>query len=96
MLTAVKDILRKDLHQNPYEELFERKSTPREQEMTKKLNRLLSLALPLINAGKEPDIEALAKEAGVDTGTTPDLLARTMGRMDKLRKQADKQGKKKR
>ena len=95
MLTAVKDILKKDLHLNPYEELFERKSTPGEQEMMKKLNRLLSLAIPVINAGKEPDIDALAKETGLDTETARDLLAHTMGRIDKLRKQADKQGKKK-
>jgi hypothetical protein len=96
MPTAVKDILKKDLHLNPYEELFERKSTPGEQEMTKKLNRLLSLAIPLVNAGKEPDIEALAKEAGVDTETARDLLTHTMGRVDKLRNQADNKGKKKR
>lgn len=95
MLTAVKDILKKDLHLNPYEKLFERKSTPGEQEMMKKLNQLLSLAIPQINAGKEPDIEALAKEAGVDTETARDLLAHTVGRIDKLRNQADNKGRKK-
>ncbi|MDP4129697.1 MAG: hypothetical protein Q8939_06010 [Bacteroidota bacterium] len=95
MLTAVKSILKKDLHLNPYEKLFERKSTPGEQEMTKKLNRLLSLAIPLINAGKEPDIDALAKEAGVDMETARDVLAHTMSRIGKLRNQLDKKGKKK-
>jgi hypothetical protein len=96
MLTAIKSILKKDLHLNPYEKLFERKSTPGEQEMTKKLNRLLSLAIPLINAGKEPGIDALAKEAGVDTETARELLAHTMGRIGKLRDRADNKGKKKR
>jgi hypothetical protein len=74
---------------------YEIQSTPGEREMMKKLNRLLSLALPVINAGKEPDIESLAKEAGVNAETARDLLTHTMSRIDKLRNQADKQGKKK-
>jgi hypothetical protein len=96
MLRTTKSILKKDLHLNPYEGLFERRSTPGEKEMIEKLNRLLSLALPLINAGKEPDIESLAKEAGVDVETARDLLTHSMDRIKKLRNEAGKTGKKKR
>jgi hypothetical protein len=96
MLRTTKSILKKDLHLNPYEGLFERRSTPGEKEMIEKLNRLLSLALPLINAGKEPDIESLAKEAGVDVETARDLLTHSMDRVNKLWREADKTGKKKR
>jgi hypothetical protein len=96
MLSTTKSILKKDLHLNPYEELFERRSTPGEKEMIEKLNRLLSLALPVINAGKEPDIESLAKEAGVDVETARDLLTHSMDRIKKLQNEAGKPGNKKR
>jgi hypothetical protein len=96
MLRTTKSILKEDLHLNPYEELFERRSTPGEKEMIEKLNRLLSLALPVINAGKEPDIESLAKEAGVDVETARDLLTHSMDRIKKLQNEAGKPGNKKR
>jgi len=94
MLLAIKDILGKEMRLNPYEELFERKSTPKEKDTMDKLNKLLSLALPFINANQEPDVEALAKEAGVDTETARELLSHSIGRINKLRNQADKKAKK--
>ncbi len=94
MLTAIKDILGKELQLDPYEKLFQPKSTASESDMMDKLNHLLQLALPYINSGKAPDIEALAKEAGVDPETARDLLSKSMGRINKLRDRIDKKGKK--
>ncbi len=50
-----------------------------------RLNKLLSLTLPYINSGQEPDLEMLAKEAGVDIDTAGDLLAHSMGRINSLK-----------
>ena len=94
MLTAIKDILGKEQHLDPYEKLFQPKSTASENDMMDKLNHLLQLALPYINSGKAPDIEALAKEAGVDPETARDLLSKSMGRINTLRDRIDKKGKK--
>jgi hypothetical protein len=55
------------LQLNPYEDLFNIKSTPEEQVNLDRLNNLLSLALPFINAGQEPDIAALAKRSRCGT-----------------------------
>jgi hypothetical protein len=74
--------------------LFENKSSPAEQAAMDNLNRLLSLALPFINAGQEPDIPALAKEAGVDEETAREILSHTIGRIKTLQGKADKKRKK--
>ncbi len=94
MLTAVKEIFRKELQLDPYEKLFQRKSESSENDMMAKLNHLLQLALPYINSGKAPDIEALAKEAGVNPETARDLLSKSMGRINTLRDRIAKKGKK--
>jgi hypothetical protein len=92
MLKAVKDILRKDEILDPYEKFFEKKTSPEHQETMEKLNRLLSLAMPFINSGQQPDVEKLAKEAGVDPETARDLLSKSMGRINELRNRVDKKG----
>lgn len=94
MLINIKHILGKELRLNPYEDLFENKSSPAEQAAMDNLNRLLSLALPFINAGQEPDIPALAKEAGVDEETAREILSHTIGRIKTLQGKADKKRKK--
>lgn len=92
MLIAIKNILGKNLKLNPYEKLFEHRSTPVENDQMIKLNHLLKLALPHINAGREPNVEALAKEAGVDIKTARDLLKKSIGRIKTLRNRLDKKG----
>jgi hypothetical protein len=93
MVVTINKILGKKLHLNPFEERFTQKSTPSEKDSMDKLNRLLSLALPFINAGQSPDVEALAKEAGVDTETARDLLSQSLERINTLRARSDKKGK---
>jgi hypothetical protein len=86
MLTVIKKLLKKNLELNPYSRLFETKTSSENDVLMEKLNKLLSLALPYINAGKEPDIEAMAKETGVDPEIARDLLQKSMDRIKKLRK----------
>ena len=68
---------------NP-EKDFRKKSTKMEEDNLEKLNRLLTLALPFINAGQTPDVEALAKQAGVDIETAHELLNHSIERINKL------------
>ena len=94
MLIATKNILGKEVILDPYEKLYQQKSTTSENELMDKLNHLLQLALPYVNSGKEPDIEALAKEAGVDLETAREILGKSMGRINTLRDRIDKKVKK--
>ena len=94
MLLTIRDILGKEQYLNPYEKLFEVKSSIVEKHTLDKLNRLLSLALPFINSGRELDVDALAKEAGVDAETSRDLLSHSLGRIKSLRDKMDLKGKK--
>ncbi len=93
MIICIKDMLGKELQLNPYEELFNIKSTPQEQANMDRLNHLLSLALPYINAGQKPDVIALAKEAGVDEEIAGDVLDQMVGRIRTLQDKAGKGGK---
>lgn len=95
MIICVRDILGKDLHLNPYEDLFNIRSTPGEQADVDRLNHLLSLALPYINTGQDPDVAALAREAGVEEETARDVLAQMTGRITMLREK-DGKGRKER
>jgi hypothetical protein len=93
MLTCIKTILGKDLQLNPYEEYFTVKPNPSEQDSLNKLNRLLSLALPFINSGQEPDVQALAIEVGVDEETARDLLSNSIKKIKTIQKKGDKKRK---
>jgi len=93
MTICIKEILGKELQLNPYERLFERKPMPSEKENLSRLNRFLSLALPFINDGQEPDVAALAQEAGVDEDTAREILGQMIGRIGKLQEDAGKKGK---
>ena len=66
MLNVIKDLLKKDVDINPYRELFAEAIEEEDDEETYRLNKFLAMALPALNAGKEPNINALAKKAGVD------------------------------
>ena len=84
MVTTASDILRKKINLLPYEHLFDKESTPAQKETIDKLNDLLKLALPEINAGLQPDIKALAKKAGVDPQVAEDVIRHTMKRLNKM------------
>ena len=85
MLISIKHILGKEVRLNSYEDVFKIETGPQVQDKTDKLNRLLGLALPVINAGQELDFRALAKEAGVDEETARELLQHTLKSINKLK-----------
>jgi hypothetical protein len=51
-----------------------------------KINGFLALALPYINAGQQPDIAALAKEAGIDPGLVTEIHQTAMRRIIEMSK----------
>ena len=86
MLATAKTILRKDPVLNEYDGLFHIESSPEEKEEIAKLNAFMQLILPDINAGRKPDIESMAKKAGVDVKTARDMVRQVtekFGDMDK-------------
>jgi len=62
MLTTAGQILKKKISVNPYSSLFSIKSSPEEEEEIKIMNKIAGEIIPHINAGTEPDVEALAKK----------------------------------
>jgi hypothetical protein len=54
--------------------------------MIAKLNQFMALALPYINSGKEPDVDALAIKAGIDPETARDLFMSAMNKIRDMRK----------
>ena len=75
---------------NEYEGLFSEETSPGEKENLAKFNTLLRLVLPDINSGRKPDIEILAKKAGVDVDTAKDLIEQIIGRLNKMDSQKKK------
>jgi hypothetical protein len=51
-----------------------------------KLNKFMALALPYVNSDKEPDVDALAREAGIDPETARGLLLSAMKKIKEMRK----------
>ncbi len=82
--TAIQDIFKKVPMQNVYEDLFIEKPSPESKKEMAKLNKLLAMALPYINEGKEPDVEALAKKSGVNIEIARDLLGISIARIREL------------
>jgi hypothetical protein len=74
MVNTASEILKKKIDLIKYEKLFLKKSSPAEKENLDKLNHLISLALPDINAGREPDVKSLAEKAGLDFDAARDIL----------------------
>lgn len=74
MLTTAGNILQKEIELNEYEKLFTKKSTPTEQKEMDKLNHLVGLVLPDINAGRKPDLQALAQKTGYDIKMIEDIV----------------------
>jgi len=83
MVSTASEILKKKIDLIKYEKLFSKKSSPAEKENLDKLNLLISLALPDINAGREPDIKSLAVKAGLDLATAQEVIAQVSKNLKK-------------
>jgi len=86
MVMVIKQLLKKEVELNPYSKLFEITSSPESNAQMAKLNKLLSLAMPFINDGKEPDIETMAREIGMDPEIARELIEQTVEKFKKLQR----------
>jgi hypothetical protein len=89
MISTAADIFKKKIDLVEYEKLFSKQRTPDEKKNLDKLNVFLESVLPDLNAGREPNIEALAAKAGVDIETARDILSQIKAKfrgMDSNRK----------
>jgi hypothetical protein len=86
MLIAIEDILKRKLTFNSYEKLFTPETSPAANAEIEKLNILLQSAISSINAGETPDIEALAKKAGVAPEVAKQIVTDTVARIDAMKK----------
>jgi len=73
MFTTAANILNKKLVFDEKESLFAEETSPADQEGVDKMNALLQLLMPVINANKKPDYKALEKETGFDVETIMSL-----------------------
>ncbi len=46
----------------------------------------MNMALPDINAGRQPDIASLAQKAGIDVETAQDIIKTVLNKFDKMKK----------
>jgi hypothetical protein len=84
MLSTAGEILKKDLNENKFDKLFQKKTSPDEQKTLDGINYYMSLVVPFINDGKKPDIASLAREAGIDIKTAREITAHLIERLGKL------------
>lgn len=73
MSQLIKTMLKRESPIDPYGKLFEPELSPDQDLEMKKLNNFMSLLLPYLNDNNEPDIDALANQAGIDRETADQL-----------------------
>lgn len=74
MLITSRKILKKEIKLNDYDHLFHIDTPPKDQKVLDNLNAFMRMILPDINAGRKPDIEKLAADAGIDIETARNLV----------------------
>ncbi len=82
MLVTAKHILKKEIVLNRYDALFQIEPSEKNQRELDKVNVFMALVLPDINAGRKPDIEELAKKAGLDVETARDIIRQVSEKFD--------------
>jgi len=82
MHITAQDILKKKIQLNAYDDLFPVKISEKENEGIKKINNLLELVMPEINAGRKPDIQSMARKAGVDENTALELVRKVLRQIE--------------
>ena len=86
MIITTGKILKREIRLNEYDPLFEKEQPAADNGTIDKLNILMAMALPDINAGRKPDIRSLARKAGIDEETASDLLNQIMDKIDSMKK----------
>jgi hypothetical protein len=87
MTITAEKILKKKIILNKYNFLFDKDQPKQDNENMDKINSLLAMAMPEINAGKAPDVKLLARKAGVDEETAREVLKQVTDKLDNLKKQ---------
>jgi len=84
MLITAQDILKKKIQLNAYDDLFPVEISEKKNEDIKKINNLMELVMPEINAGRDPDIKSLSRKAGVDENTALEMVKIVMQQLKDL------------
>jgi hypothetical protein len=75
MLSALEDILKREIKINPYEKLFSNANADADESALEGHNEFFKLAIPILNERKKPNLIELAKQAGIEH----DLAKKTLG-----------------
>jgi hypothetical protein len=82
MVQLTNDLLKKEINMNPYSSLFTSEPPEEETRHTGKINTLLSGLVPIINAGKKPDLEMMSNTYDVPFETVQALYDQLRSRLD--------------
>lgn len=85
MIKVASDILGRKIDVLKYSHLFKEDIPPEKQEKLDNLNLLMQLALPDINAGKEPDYVSIAAKTGMDPETARDFLRQISEKLNNMK-----------
>ena len=87
MLVTMQEILKKKIILKEYESLFPEKETnPLSQKDLDGINGFMKLLLPYINSGTQPDLEILARQAGIEPETAHSLYQQIKNKFGKTGK----------
>jgi hypothetical protein len=81
MLETMSSMLRRNISANPYAHLFEEEPDPVAEAEMARINRAMDRALPEINAGRMPDVKALARETGLDEAALTKIFRDTLSQL---------------
>ena len=86
MIKTITDILKKEIPINPYQELFDADDVEDDGTNLDNHNAFLELAIPFLNKGITPDIEAPTHQAGIDLPSALNLWEILNKEAKKMRK----------
>jgi hypothetical protein len=84
MIITAKDILNRDIDLDEYDKLFHKESSEEVKRELDKVNAFMAMVLPDINAGRKPDIDELARKAGLDVEQARDLIRKVLEKFDDM------------
>ncbi|MEX2370188.1 MAG: hypothetical protein WD578_04200 [Bacteroidales bacterium] len=84
LITTAQAILKRKIVVNEYFERFEETPDPETSDTVAKLNALMNLVMPEINAGRKPDIDAAAKKVGLDAKTAHEALDQVLAKFEQM------------
>ncbi len=84
MITTAKAILKREIVVNEYFDRFKETPDPETSDTVAKLNDLMNLVMPEINAGRKPDLDAAAKKVGLDPETAHEALDQVLAKFEQM------------